>query len=103
MILTDIGREYAAEVIAAFASWMRRPACRDSGRDHRPDDPFDAEHRHAMADEAAAVRRAHPEIDLRLQSSVNQIDLGQGIVDIDIRYNPGPPPPALSWSRSPMT
>ena len=31
----------------------------------------------------------HPEIDLRLQSSVNQIDLGQGIVDIDIRYNPG--------------
>jgi LysR family glycine cleavage system transcriptional activator len=23
---------------------------------------------------------------------VNRIDLGQGIVDIDIRYNPGPPP-----------
>ena len=34
----------------------------------------------------------HPEIDLRLQSSVNRVDLGQGIVDVDIRYNPGPPP-----------
>ena len=46
----------------------------------------------------------HPEIDLRLQSSVNRIDLGQGIVDIDIRYNPGPSPGrARSWCRSPRT
>ena len=46
----------------------------------------------------------HPEIDLRLQSSVNRIDLGQGIVDIDIRYNPGPSPGrARSWCRFPRT
>ena len=39
-----------------------------------------------------AYGELHPEIDLRLQSSVNRIDLGQGIVDIDIRYNPCLPP-----------
>ena len=35
---------------------------------------------------------AHPDIDLRLQPSVSLVEIGQGIIDVDIRYNPGPAP-----------
>ena len=46
-----------------------------------------------MADEALPLYgELHPEIDLQAPVLGEPIDLGQGIVDIDIRYNPGPPP-----------
>jgi LysR family glycine cleavage system transcriptional activator len=94
VILTDVGREYAAEVTAAFARLdaATRLAASASGA------PVLTVHSTPSIATQWLMKRLplygelHPEVDLRLQSSVNQIDLGQGIVDIDIRYNPGPPP-----------
>ena len=42
VILTDVGREYAAEVIAAFAQLKRRRDGGERQRHVRADDPFDA-------------------------------------------------------------
>ena len=93
VVLTDAGRHLATEVIAAFAR-------------------IDAATRHAEVAGMSAVltvhstpsfasqwlmRRLtqfgehHPGIDIRLHASVEVIDLGQGAVDVEIRYNPGPP------------
>ena len=93
VVLTEAGRHLAAEVIAAFAR-------------------IEAATRHTAVAGMSAVltvhstpsfasqwlmRRLtrfgelHPEVDIRLHASVEAIDLNQGAVDIDIRYNPGPP------------
>ncbi len=94
VILTDAGREYAAEVITAFARIEAATLAAASGGGTT------ALTIHSTPSIATQwlMRRLpsfgelRPEIDLRLQSSVNRIDLGQGIVDIDIRYNLGPAP-----------
>jgi LysR family glycine cleavage system transcriptional activator len=39
----------------------------------------------------ARFGETHPELDIRLHASLIPVDLNQGTVDIDIRYNPGPP------------
>ena len=44
-----------------------------------------------MADEEADAVRGNVPMDIRLHASVEAIDLNQGAVDVDIRYNPGPP------------
>src|SRR3954453_22353495 len=93
VVLTEAGRHLATEVIAAFAR-------------------IDAATRHTAVAGMGAVltvhstpsfasqwlmRRLtrfgemHPEMDIRLHASVEAIDLNQGAVDVDIRYNPGPP------------
>ena len=94
VILTDIGRDYAAEVIAAFAriDAATRQATTSSGTTALTIHSTPSIATQWLMRRLPAYGEMHPEIDLRLQSSVNQIDLGQGIVDIDIRYNPGPPP-----------
>lgn len=94
VILTDIGREYAGEVIAAFA---RIEAATTAAASASGTMALTIHSTPSIATQWLMKRlplygELHPEIDLRLQSSVNRIDLGQGIVDIDIRYNPGPPP-----------
>ena len=94
VILTDTGREYAAEVIAAFS---RIEAATLTAASARGTAALTIHSTPSIATQWLMKRlplygEAHPEVDLRLQSSVNQIDLGQGIVDIDIRYNPGPAP-----------
>ena len=94
VVLTEAGRLYATEVIAAFAR-------------------IDAATRNAAAAGIGAVLTVHstpsfasqwlmrrlarfgeiyPDVDIRLQASVNPVNLNQGTVDVDIRYNPGPPP-----------
>lgn len=94
VILTDIGREYAAEVMAAFAKIeaATRTAASASGTTALTIHSTPSIATQWLMKRLPLYGERHPEIDLRLQSSVNQIDLGQGIVDIDIRYNPGPPP-----------
>lgn len=94
VILTDTGREYAAEVIAAFG---RIDAATQLVASSSGSATLTVHSTPSIATQWLMRRlqlygELHPEIDLRLQSSVEQIDLGQGIVDIDIRYNPGPPP-----------
>ncbi len=94
VILTDIGREYAAEVMAAFA---RIEAATTTAASASGTTALTIHSTPSIATQWLMKRLPlygdlHPEIDLRLQASVSQIDLGQGIVDIDIRYNPGPPP-----------
>jgi len=94
VLLTDIGREYATEVMAAFArlDTATQVAASASGTMALTIHSTPSIATQWLMKRLPAYGELHPEIDLRLQSSVNQIDLGQGIVDIDIRYNPGPPP-----------
>jgi LysR family transcriptional regulator, glycine cleavage system transcriptional activator len=94
VILTDVGREYAAEVMAAFAKIdaATLTAATASGTAALTIHSTPSIATQWLMKRLPLYGEQHPEIDLRLQSSVNQIDLGQGIVDIDIRYNPGPPP-----------
>ena len=94
VILTDVGREYATEVIAAFAKLeaATRLAATASGTSALTIHSTPSIATQWLMKRLPLYGDLHPEVDLRLQSSVNQIDLGQGIVDIDIRYNPGATP-----------
>jgi len=94
VLLTDVGRDYAAEVIAAFAQIdaATRMTATASGSSTLTIHSTPSIATQWLMKRLPAYGDLHPEVDLRLQSSVNRIDLGQGIVDIDIRYNPGPPP-----------
>jgi LysR family glycine cleavage system transcriptional activator len=94
VLLTDVGRDYAAEVVAAFAriDAATRLAATASGSSTLTIHSTPSIATQWLMKRLPAYGDLHPEVDLRLQSSVNRIDLGQGIVDIDIRYNPGPPP-----------
>jgi LysR family glycine cleavage system transcriptional activator len=94
VILTDIGREYAAEVMAAFARLdaATRLAATASGTTALTIHSTPSIATQWLMKRLPLYGELHPEVDLRLQASVSQIDLGQGIVDVDIRYDPGPPP-----------
>lgn len=94
VILTEAGREYATEVIAAFAriDAATRTAASAVGSMALTIHSTPSIATQWLMRRLPRYGNAHPEIDLRLQSSVNRIDLGQGIVDVDIRYNPGPAP-----------
>ena len=94
VVLTDTGREYAAEVMSAFAQIEAATltAASAGGTTALTIHSTPSIATQWLMRRLPAYGDLHPEIDLRLQSSVNRVDLGQGIVDIDIRYNPGPPP-----------
>jgi LysR family transcriptional regulator, glycine cleavage system transcriptional activator len=94
VILTDTGREYATEVIAAFSKIdaATRTAASAGGTTSLTIHSTPSIATQWLMRRLPLYGEANPEIDLRLQSSVNRVDLGQGIVDIDIRYNPGPAP-----------
>ena len=94
VVLTDTGREYAAEVMAAFAQIEAATltAASAGGTTALTIHSTPSVATQWLMRRLPAYGDLHPEIDLRLQSSVNRVDLGQGIVDVDIRYNPGPPP-----------
>lgn len=94
VILTETGREYAAEVIAAFAKLdaATRTAASAGGSKALTIHSTPSIATQWLMRRLPLYGEAHPEIDLRLQASVNLVDLGQGIVDVDIRYNPGPAP-----------
>jgi LysR family glycine cleavage system transcriptional activator len=94
VILTDIGREHAAEVTAAFAriASATTTAAGASGTTALTIHSTPSIATHWLMKRLPLYGERHTEVDLRLQASVSQIDLGQGIVDVDIRYSPGPPP-----------
>lgn len=94
VILTDTGREYAVDVIAAFAKIdaATRTAASAGGTTTLTIHSSPSIASQWLMRRLPLYGEAHPEIDLRLQSSVDLIDLGQGIIDVDIRYNPGPAP-----------
>jgi LysR family glycine cleavage system transcriptional activator len=94
VILTDVGREYAAEVVAAFGriDAATRLAATATGASSLTIHSTPSIATQWLMKRLPLYGELHPEVDLRLQASVNQIDLGQGIVDIDVRYNPGPAP-----------
>lgn len=94
VLLTDVGREYAGEVIAAFAriEAATRTAASAGGSMALTIHSTPSIATQWLMRRLPLYGEAHPEVDLRLQSSVNRVDLGQGIVDVDIRYNPGPAP-----------
>src|SRR5690349_2683563 len=106
VVLTEAGRHLATEVIAAFArieAATRHTAVAGMGA------VLTVHSTPSFASQWLMRRltqfgELHPEVDIRLHASVEAIDLNQGAVDIDIRYNPGPPqagtvlvpsPPAL--------
>ncbi|MCZ0961102.1 LysR substrate-binding domain-containing protein [Paracoccus benzoatiresistens] len=94
VILTDVGRDYAAEVMAAFAqidlaTRIASTAQRSKALTIHSTPSFGTQW---LMRRLSAFGELYPEIDLRLQSSVNPVNLAQGIIDIDIRYNPGSPP-----------
>ena len=94
VILTEVGREYAAEVCPAFAQLdaATRLAATAGGPTALTVHATPSIATQWLMKRLAGYGELHQEIDLRLQASVALVDLGQGIVDIDIRYNPGPPP-----------
>lgn len=94
VILTDVGRDYAAEVMAAFAQLdvatrIASSAVQTKALTIHSTPSFATQW---LMKRLPRFGELHPQIDLRLQSSVNPVNLGQGVIDIDIRYNPGPPP-----------
>lgn len=103
VILTEIGREYATEVMAAFArlDTASRQAATASGATALTIHSTPSIATQWLMRRLPRYGALHPDVDLRLQSSVNRIDLGQGIVDIDIRYNPGPPPAGSVMAQFP--
>jgi len=103
VVLTDAARRYASTVTRAFAR-------------------IDAATRNVATAAVSAIltihstpsfatqwlmprltqfKELHPGIDIRLQASVNVIDLAQGLVDVDIRYNPGRLPAGVVMTSFP--
>ena len=94
VVLTEAGRHYAAEIIAAFA---RIEAATRNIAVAGVSAVMTVHSTPSFASQWLMRRLAqfgetHPELDIRLHASLNPVDLNQGNVDIDIRYNPGPPP-----------
>ncbi|UKJ76293.1 LysR substrate-binding domain-containing protein [Azospirillum brasilense] len=93
--LTDDGRTYAAEIIAAFAridTATRNVTTTGSGTTILTVRSMPSFAAQWLMPRLGRVKEIHPAIDIRLRASVSPIDLTTGAVDVDIRYNPGPPP-----------
>ncbi|MBP2315422.1 transcriptional regulator GcvA [Azospirillum soli] len=94
VVLTDAGRHYAEEVTAAFA---RIEAATQTVGMMGGGAILTVHSTPSFATQwlmprLARFKELRPGIDIRLHASVAPVDLAQGIVDVDIRYNPGPPP-----------
>ncbi|MBP7243263.1 LysR substrate-binding domain-containing protein [Amaricoccus sp.] len=101
VLLTDAGRAYAGEVIAAFAQidTATRATANAGGTTALTIHSTPSFASQWLMRRLPLYGEAHPEIDVRLQASVNRVDLGQGVIDVDIRYNPGPAPAgAITYS-----
>ncbi len=93
VVLTEAGRHYAAEIIAAFArieAATRNVAVAGISAVMTVHSTPSFASQWLMR-RLAHFGEAHPELDIRLHASLIPVDLGQGDVDVDIRYNPGPP------------
>ena len=96
VVLTDAGRHYAAEVTAAFAriDAATQTVAMVGGSAILTVHSTPSFATQWLMPRLGRFKELHPGIDIRLHASVAPADLGQGIVDVDIRYNPGPPPAA---------
>ncbi len=95
VVLTDAGRHYAAEIIAAFA--RIDAATHDIAATRASTTVLTVHSTPSFASQWLMRRLArfgetHPELDIRLHASVAPVNLNQATVDVDIQYNPGPPP-----------
>lgn len=92
--LTEVGKHYAAEVTAAFAriDTATQNAAMAGGSAILTVHSTPSFATQWLMPRVAAFHQRHPGIDIRLQTSVTPADFNQGVVDLDIRYNPGPPP-----------
>jgi LysR family glycine cleavage system transcriptional activator len=92
VVLTDAGRHYAAEVIAAFG--RLEAATRDitatGARAVLTVHSTPSFATQWLMKRLARFGETHPQLDIRLQASVAPVNLNQGSVDAEIRYNPGP-------------
>nr|WP_207457658.1 transcriptional regulator GcvA [Azospirillum sp. SYSU D00513] len=94
VLLTDAGRLYAAEVTEAFAriDAATQIVAQTVGSAVLTVHSTPSFATQWLMPRLARFQELHPGIDIRLQASVAAADLAQGVVDVDIRYNPGPPP-----------
>lgn len=102
--LTDAGRAYAAEIIAAFTridTATRNATTANAGTTILTVRSMPSFATQWLMPRLARVKELHPAIDIRLQASVSPIDLTAGAVDVDIRYNPGPPPAGCVMAQFP--
>ena len=93
VVLTEVGRNYAAEIIGAFArieATTRNVAVAGTSAVLTVHSTPSFASQWLMR-RLAQFGETHPELDIRLHASLIPVDLNQGTVDIDIRYNPGPP------------
>lgn len=89
VVLTDSGRQYAEEISAAFISIEK--ATREVGRAEKSD-ILTVHSTPSIAAQWLMPRLArfsalYPDIDVRVNASVDTVDLTTGRVDIDIRYS----------------
>ncbi|HYH20384.1 MAG TPA: transcriptional regulator GcvA [Azospirillum sp.] len=94
VVLTDAGRLYAAEVTAAFAriDAATQNVAMVGGSAILTVHSTPSFATQWLMPRLTQFKELHPGIDIRLHASVTPADLAQGVVDVDIRYNPGPPP-----------
>jgi LysR family transcriptional regulator, glycine cleavage system transcriptional activator len=93
VVLTEAGRNYATEIIGAFA---RIEAATRNIATVGTSAVLTVHSTPSFASQwlmrrLAQFGESYPELDIRLHASLIPVDLNQGTVDIDIRYNPGPP------------
>lgn len=91
VVLTDAGRVYAAEVTAAFAriEAATQNAAMAGGSAILTVHSTPSFATQWLMPRLARFQEQHPGIDIRLQASVSPVDFAAGVVDVDIRYNPG--------------
>lgn len=102
--LTDAGRSFATEIIGAFARMetaVRNVTTSGSGTEILTVRSMPSFATQWLMPRLNRVKALHPAIDIRLQASVSPIDLTTGAVDVDIRYNPGPPPAGCMLEQFP--
>lgn len=102
VVLTEPGRLYAAEVTGAFA---RIEAATQNVANAGAGAVLTVHCSPSLATQwlmrrLARYNELHPELDIRLHASVAPADLTQGVVDVDIRYDP--PPPAAGLVMTPF-
>ena len=94
VLLTDAGRHYANEVTGAFAriDAATQAVAMTGGSAILTVHCTPSFATQWLMPRLTRFKELHPGIDIRLHASVAPADLSQGLVDVDIRYNPGPPP-----------
>ncbi|WP_207478183.1 transcriptional regulator GcvA [Arenibaculum pallidiluteum] len=97
VVLTEAGRQYAVEITAAFVriETATRNIATAGGSTVLTVHSTPSFATQWLMRRLAGFNERHPGIDIRLHATLEPVDLGQSVVDVDIRYNPGAPPPGV--------